>query len=113
VVQGRVLWRDDAVRAAVVTRAEAAAATKEDADDIKVDEAVKALVLPLGWELSFGDGSMQLPNDVPAWLAKLSGLALTIGAVMLGGPFWFELLSRIRGRATGSPPGDEEQSRAG
>jgi hypothetical protein len=117
---GRVLWRDDATRAAVVKRAEAAA--QGNAADVKVEEAVKNLDLPLGWELSFGDGSTQLPNNVMAWLAKLAGLALTIGAVMLGAPFWFDLLSKVvRVRATGAPPpasdavrsGEGEQSRAG
>jgi hypothetical protein len=57
-----------------------------------------------------------------AILAKLAGLALTIGAVMLGAPFWFDLLSKLmRVRSTGAPPpasdavrkGEREQSRAG
>jgi hypothetical protein len=117
---GRVLWRDDATRAAVVKRAEAAA--QGTAADVKVEEVVKSLDLPLGWELSLGDGPTQLPNDLMAWLSKLVGLALTIGAVMLGAPFWFDLLSKVvRVRATGAPPpasdavrsGEGEQSRAG
>ncbi len=116
----RVLWRDDATRAAVMTRANAAA--QGNAADVRVEEAVKELDLPLGWELSFGDGSTQFPDDAMSWLAKLAGLALTIGAVMLGAPFWFDLLSKIvRVRATGAPPpasdavrsGEGEQSRAG
>ena len=116
----RVLWRDDVTRAAVVTKAQAAA--QENADQVRVEEAVQSLDLPLGWELSFGDRSTQFPNDVMSWLAKLAGLALTIGAVMLGAPFWFDLLSKIvRVRSTGAPPpasdavrsGEGEQSRAG
>ena len=117
----RVLWRDDANRAAIVKRAEAAAAQGE-AGDVRVEQAVQDLDVPLGWDLSFGDGSTQLPNDALAWLAKLIGLGLTIGAVMLGAPFWFDLLSKVvRVRATGGPPpasdairtGEGEQSRAG
>ena len=95
---GRVLWRDDAVRSAVVQQAEAAAASTTD--DIDVDQAVSDLQLPLGWQLSFGDGATELPNDVVGWLAKLLGLAITVGAIMLGAPFWFDLLSkfvRVRG----------------
>lgn len=116
----RVLWRDDATRAAVVTRAEAAA--QGTTGDVNVQETVKDLDLPLGWKLSFGDESTQLPNDVMTWLAKFVGLALTIGAVMLGAPFWFDLLSKIvRVRSTGAPPpasdavrsGEGEQTRAG
>ena len=65
---------------------------------------------------------MEIPDDLLAILAKLFGLALTIGAVMLGAPFWFDLLSKImRVRSTGAPPpasdavrkGEGEQARAG
>lgn len=117
---GRVLWRDDAVRAAVVKKAEATAAG--ELDEVEVERAVKELDLPLGWELSRGDGPTEIPDDPLAILAKLLGLALTIGAVMLGAPFWFDLLSKImRVRSTGAPPpasdavrkGEGEQPRAG
>jgi hypothetical protein len=117
---GRVLWRDDAVRAGVVKKAETAAAGQ--LSDVDLETEVRKLDLPLGWELSFGDAPTQLPNDGVAWLAKLLGLAMTIAAVLLGAPFWFDLLSKIvRVRSTGAPPpasdavrsGEGEQSRAG
>jgi hypothetical protein len=117
---GRVLWRDDAVRAAVVKKAERAAEGR--LNEVQLEREVKKLDLPLGWELSFGEAPTQLPNDVLGWLAKILGLALTIGAVMLGAPFWFDLLSKIvRVRATGAPPpatdavrsGEGEQTRVG
>ena len=118
----RVLWRDDAVRAAVVKQAEAAAGTGQTIEDVRVDRAVKQLDLPLGWQLSFGNAPTQLPNDPISWIAKLIGLALTIGALMLGAPFWFDLLSKVtRIRGTGAPPpatdavrgGDADQRRSG
>lgn len=117
---GRVLWRDDAVRAAVVKKAEAAA--DGELTDVDLQTEVRKLDLPLGWELSFGDAPSQLPNDALAWLAKLLGLLLTVGAVLLGAPFWFDILSKfVRVRATGAPPpasdavrsGEGEQTRAG
>lgn len=117
---GRVLWRDDAVRAGVVKKAEAAA--EGQLSDVDLETEVRKLDLPLGWELSFGDAPTQLPNDAIGWGAKLLGLALTIVAVLLGAPFWFDLLSKIvRVRATGAPPpasdavrsGEGEQTRAG
>jgi hypothetical protein len=118
----RVLWRDDATRAAVVKQAEAAAESGQTGEDVDVERAVRQLDLPLGWELSFGDRATELPNDPVAWIAKLIGLALTIGALMLGAPFWFDLLSKVaRVRGTGAPPpatdavrsGDADQPRAG
>ena len=101
---GRVLWRDPAVRSAVVTQAQASAKTG-NLSDTDLNDAVKKLDIPLGWDLSFGNGPTQLPNDALAWLAKLAGLAITIGAVMLGAPFWFDLLGKIMSiRGAGSPP---------
>jgi hypothetical protein len=117
---GRVLWRDDAVRAAVVRQTESAA--EGQLSDIELDRQVQKLDVPLGWEFDFGNEPTQFPNDLVGWLAKLSGLLLTIGAAMLGAPFWFDLLSKItRVRATGAPPpasdavrtGEGEQTRRG
>lgn len=109
---GRVLWRDDAVRTAVVREANETA--RGTLDDVALENAVKKLDLPLGWNLSFGDASTQLPNDVIAWVQKLLGLLLTIGAIMLGAPFWFDLLSKIvRVRATGAPPPASDAVRRG
>jgi hypothetical protein len=116
----RVLWRDDAMRAAVVKQAQDSAATEESQAD--VETAVRALDLPMGWEFSFGERATQLPNDLVSWLAKLIGLAVTVAALMLGAPFWFDVLSKItRVRGTGAPPpasdavrsGDGDQRRAG
>ena len=62
---------------------------------------------------SVGDAPTQLPNDWLALLAKLAGLALTIGAVMLGAPFWFDLLSKVVDRSTGAPPPASDATRSG
>ncbi len=117
---GKVLWRDDAVRAAVVKEANDIATGT--LDDVALEQAVKKLDLPLGWNLSFGDAPTQVPNDPISWVQKLIGLLLTIGAIQLGAPFWFDLLSKIvRVRATGAPPpasnavrhGEGEETRRG
>jgi hypothetical protein len=109
---GKVLWRDDAVRAAVVKKAENAANGK--LDDTKLENTVKKLDLPLGWDLKLGDAPTQLPNDGVSWVEKLIGLLLTIGAIQLGAPFWFDLLSKIvRVRGTGAPPPASDAVRRG
>jgi hypothetical protein len=63
-----------------------------------------------------------VPDDLWSWLAKLAGLALTTAALLLGAPFWFDVLSKfIRVRGTGAPPpatdsirkGEGEAARAG
>jgi hypothetical protein len=117
---GRVLWRDDAVRAAVVKEAQGTA--KGTLDDAKLENTVKKLDLPLGWDLKLGNGPTQLPNDGVSWVEKVIGLLLTIGAIQLGAPFWFDLLGKIvRVRGTGAPPpasdavrhGEGEETRRG
>jgi hypothetical protein len=109
---GRVLWRDDAVRTAIVK--EASDTAKGTLDDVALENAVKKLDLPLGWNLSVGDGPTQLPDNAVAWVEKLVGLLLTIAAIQLGAPFWFDLLSKIvRVRATGAPPPASDAVRRG
>jgi hypothetical protein len=108
----RVLWRDEAVRAAVVKKAEAAAAGT--LEETEVESAVKQLDVPLGWELSPGDGPAEIPNDPLAIIAKIFGLLLTVLAVLLGAPFWFDLLSKVmRVRSTGAPPPATDAKRSG
>ncbi len=109
---GKVLWRDDAVREAVVKEAtDAAAGTL---DDVALEKALTKLDLPLGWDVSFGDAPTQVPDDPLAWVQKLLGLLLTVGAIQLGAPFWFDLLSKIvRVRSTGAPPPASDAVRRG
>ncbi|MBA4712280.1 MULTISPECIES: hypothetical protein [Citrobacter] len=45
------------------------------------------------------------PQGVAEWLAKVVGLLVTIFAVSLGGPFWFDILQRVmQVRSTGPKP---------
>lgn len=43
--------------------------------------------LQLGWTVA--------PSSPVEWASKICGLALTFAAVMLGAPFWFDLLKQI------------------
>lgn len=96
------LWTDDLVRSAAV-----AAAERQQQDPAsgatRLLEEVKELNLPLGW--SSADPLRDPPSGVAGWLLKLLGLAVTVLALSLGAPFWFDLLSRVaRLRSTGPPP---------
>jgi hypothetical protein len=85
------LWNDEALRSAVATRA-AADGTAEEA--AKAVDDVPELQLPIGWEAS-------APDNV---LAAIPGWLITIAALNLGAPFWFDLLSRLaRLRGSGVP----------
>lgn len=48
---------------------------------------VNNMGLPLGW--------VETPRGFSGWIYKLLGLLVTIVAVSLGAPFWFELLNKL------------------
>jgi hypothetical protein len=119
---GSRLWKDDAVRASIAAQAAnltggtacpgAAESEAPPADDpaaqarSELEEAadcvtaVQALGLPLGW------ADENRPDDAWGWLGKSFGLVVTVFALMLGAPFWFDTLSKLaRLRTTGKPEG--------
>jgi len=88
------LWHDQGIRAAVTGAAQQASGA------MAMDNAVNTLYdfgLPIGWSV--------LPIDAAMWGMKAAGLALSILAVSLGAPFWFDLLNRLANlRASGPKP---------
>lgn len=71
----------------------------------KYDDAVadlKSAGLELGWKT--------WPDDWKAWLTKVVGLLITVFAVSLGGPFWFDILQRVmQVRSTGPKPAEPDK----
>ena len=70
--------------------------------------AVRAMDLPIGWmrhPVTKGfHGTRTFPAD-ESWLSKIVGLLLTGFALMLGAPFWFDVLNRfINVRSAGKSP---------
>jgi hypothetical protein len=87
------LWNDDAVREAVVARADrTSGGTVEQLAD-RVGN-VDALEIPLGWTLEPGD-PRDIPRDVGDVLSKLLGLFVTAIALTFGAPFWFDVLRKV------------------
>jgi hypothetical protein len=108
----QVLWRLPTERA-VVASAAAAQATTGDKGGGSADQAVRdiaALDLPLGWTPPHkgtvaSTDPQHAPLNVSSWLLKLLGLLLSVLAVSLGAPFWFDALSKLgQLRATGPKP---------
>jgi hypothetical protein len=130
----RHLWTDQAVRKAVVASADAEARVAREQPEIgevaeTVDE-LEELQIPMGWSVAEDPNPgtpdprrLLWPWDDWGWfLGKLIGLVLTVAALTLGAPFWFDVLSKVaRLRATGAPPpttdavrkGEGEETRAG
>ena len=100
------LWNDSTIRAAVADAAEGYAQQQPTTDDTPpnfatIEEAIDDLTdlqLPVGW----GPGWDAETGAVPTVL----GLPLTALAVMLGAPFWFDVLTKliVARKARGEPP---------
>lgn len=58
---------------------------------------------PIGWKLN-EEGWPVLRDTIPGWIGRMLGWLVTVAAVSLGAPFWFDLLSKVaRLRAAGKP----------
>jgi hypothetical protein len=92
---GSRLWSDKPVRTAVAAKAAAASDSQKAADAV---DTVDQLKLPLGW------GANNAPDSVGSALRRIPGWLISIAALSLGAPFWFDLLSRVaRLRGSGVP----------
>ena len=98
---GQRLWKDEALRTAVVAKAGQTANCPNAATPVQraaacVDE-VKNIGLPLGW--SGAPSGWGIPG-------KIIGLLITAFALTLGAPFWFDLLGKVA-RLRGSGPASD------
>ena len=96
-VAGR-LWTDGPLRSAVVARA-SHGGQPSDAASAVAD--VHELGLPIGWNAG------NRPSDIGGAIDEIPGWLITIAALNLGAPFWFDLLSRLarlRGSGVAEPP---------
>jgi hypothetical protein len=104
------LSRDEALRAHVVAQAQKAGAsdaeTNPTAKDVETQiAAARASGLPMGW------GGENIPNYPLLGVIgeKFVGFVLTAFALVLGAPFWFDLLGKFaRLRSTGNRVGTEK-----
>jgi hypothetical protein len=90
---------------------------KRDETSIQyVLQKTQSLQLPVGWSLDPKDPRyFQLPEfslDFAGWaFYKIFGLLVSILAVSMGAPFWFDTLSKfVNLRSAGTPPGETRKS---
>ena len=107
---GQRLWKDDALRSAVVAQAQTAVANGRQgcasgdattSAETKVADcvnSVQALGLPFGWSHGMA------PHGILGYLGKLVGLLVTAFALTLGAPFWFDLLGKVSHLRGSGPP---------
>jgi hypothetical protein len=128
------LSQDNALRASLVSAAQEAVKSmpnpespgiippgtvKPQGEDDRIQfvlQKAQELKLPVGWSRDPNDPGYfeppQLSLKFAGWvLYKLFGLFISIFAVSLGAPFWFDLLSKfVNLRSAGTPPGETKKS---
>ncbi len=117
------LWADQALRSAVVAQASQrveqplavnAAANPSPGEPAPNLQTVAAEIreaqsLPIGWGRD-GQGFKATLAQWPGAPLKLLGLLVTSFAILMGAPFWFDLLNNVMNlRLTGRPP-DQPQT---
>ena len=97
------LWINQEARAAIAGSASASAAAQLGFDEAL--DAIGSFALPLGWS--------DWPADAYGWGLKFVGLLVTVLAVSLGAPFWFDVLKRVSNlRSAGPAPKPADASAA-
>jgi hypothetical protein len=80
------LWDDEALRTTIAEHAVATAGDSASSDEI--DDAYDQLKqFPIGWSTP--------PCGLVDWLKTILGWLITIAAISLGAPFWFDLLGKV------------------
>jgi hypothetical protein len=98
----RDLYQNPVVRAAFAERAQQVGGQTTALSDDQVKTLVSGLPLPLGWP-----GDWPGKDDELMWfiIVKVVGVLLTVAAISLGAPFWFDLLNQVVNlRAAGAAP---------
>jgi hypothetical protein len=92
------MWKDDTVRSAIVAQSSNRPAKDLNAAADAVDQAHN-IGIPLGWR------GAAVPKGSVGGIAQAAlGWLVTILAISLGAPFWFDTLSRLsRLRSSGKP----------
>ena len=88
----RELWTNDALRTTIAQQAVEVA--DEGTEAIGDDSLEQLRSFPIGWRTD-SDGDIIWPDGWLGWLATLIGWLITVAAVSLGAPFWFDLLGKV------------------
>jgi hypothetical protein len=114
------LSKDNVLRASIVAAAQNAVEVQPgaavSAQSQTVLKAAENLKLPVGWSLDPDEPGYFRPPELSwnytGWaFYKIFGLFISILAVTLGAPFWFDTLSKfVNLRSAGTPPGESSKS---
>jgi hypothetical protein len=109
------LWRNDALRTEIAAQATIAAG-KEDVTELESANLETLKSLPIGWnEPTLSENLAAFFTGVE-WLKSIIGWLITVAAISLGAPFWFDLLGKVAnlkgtgGKASEKPKKTQEGS---
>lgn len=101
------LWIDDALRSVVAEEARALVQDSVSADSAEAHLSSTLRTLPIWWNDGF-------PKSAAEWAKSVAGWFITIAAISLGAPFWFDLLGKVaRLKGSGGQMKDEAQGAKG
>ena len=109
----RALWSDNSLRSEVVEiagRIVATTGTEEERlkklkDYVVATNHKDLRALPIGWTESSARPDYNWTSDWSAWIGKGLGWLFTAFAIMLGAPFWFDILGKfMKLRGAGDKP---------
>ncbi len=106
------LWSDQAMRSAVVAQAvkkvHSTVPAKSTSPEVSLQQVAgeirEANAPPIGWSRNLDD-VRAFPNGLEGGILKLLGILLTSFAIVMGAPFWFDMLNNVINlRSSGNPP---------
>lgn len=104
----RELWNDQVLREVVTAQARYKVQNPPPSgNDLSAmqQEVRDASVPPIGWHSN--DPERGLPEGWVMWLKKVLGILISVLAISMGAPFWFDMLNKLVNlRFSGSPPPD-------
>lgn len=87
------LWKNDALRVEITAQA-MVAVNIENAVTLMEPNFDSLKILPIGWETKDLSGMAKEISDNGIWKTVL-GWIITVAAISLGAPFWFDLLGKV------------------
>lgn len=88
------LWKNEALRTTIAAQA-SAAAEQEDVTALEGDNLKSLEAFPIGWKKATIEANICALFTGTEFLKSIIGWLITIAAISLGAPFWFDLLGKV------------------
>lgn len=102
----------NAARTASDVNTQGAAASTPQDPRVLVQQ-IRDTGLPVGWVMNSAPGDFRsVPLSPWLWVQKLIGILLTVAAISMGAPFWFDLLNKVTVVRSAIKPSTESELQA-